>query len=363
MTGSLTLDTTLLGPLTIPDGAGREAELLELAARVTHYATRARGEGTRRAYRSAWQGFVRWCHALGREPLAGDAETIAMYLVRRADDGRAVSSMRVDLAAIRTAHLLAGIPLDLRQPRLAMVMQGVTRSHGLRPRRKAAPAVPDLLRAMLAAPGMDPKAAPPARAALVIRDRAMLLLGFGAALRRSELTGLAVGDIAFIPGRGVTVLVRRSKTDQQGRGQEIAVWANTADPDFCPVEALRAWLALRQAPQAGAALFCAITKGGRLTGVGLSDKAVARLVKQAAAGAGLDATAFSGHSLRAGLMTAAAEAGAELADLMRQSRHRSADVALGYLRPADLWRNNVTARVFAPPAVGGQAKGGGIGSR
>ena len=347
MNAPFTLDTTLLGPLTIPAGAGREAELLELATRVTHYATRARGEGTRRAYRSAWQGFARWCQSLGREPLAGDVDTIAMYLVRRADDGRAVSSLRVDLAAIRTAHLLAGIPLDLRQPRLAMVMQGVTRSHGLRPRRKAAPAVPDLLRAMLAAPGMD------AKSALVIRNRAMLLVGFGAALRRSELVGLTLGDVAFVPGRGVTVLVRRSKTDQQGRGQDIAVWANAADPAFCPVEALRAWLALRLSAEGvacdpAAPLFCAIAKGGRLTGQALSDKAVVRLVKQAAAGAGLDAAGFSGHSLRAGLMTAAAEAGAELADLMRQSRHRSADVALGYLRPADLWRNNVTARVFGP---------------
>lgn len=92
----LTLETSLLGPLTIPGGSPRETELLALAERVTHYATRARGEGTRRAYRSAWQGFVRWCHAIGREPLAGNVDTIAMYLVSRGDAGRAVSSLRVE---------------------------------------------------------------------------------------------------------------------------------------------------------------------------------------------------------------------------------------------------------------------------
>ena len=89
-----------------------------------------------------------------------------------------------------------------------------------------------------------------------------------------------------------------------------------------------------------------MTKAGKLTGTPLSDKAVARLVKQAALDAGLDPERYSGHSLRAGLATAAGDAGAGLAELMRQTRHKSTEVALGYLRPADLWRNNVTEAVF-----------------
>ncbi len=93
-------------------------------------------------------------------------------------------------------------------------------------------------------------------------------------------------------------------------------------------------------------LFCGLTKTGRLTGVPLSDKAVVRLVKAAAAAAGLDPERYSGHSLRAGLATAAGDEGAGLAELMRQTRHKSTEVALGYLRPADLWRNNVTERIF-----------------
>jgi hypothetical protein len=93
-------------------------------------------------------------------------------------------------------------------------------------------------------------------------------------------------------------------------------------------------------------VFCAVTKAGKVTGQALSDKAVARLVKQAARDAGLDPERYSGHSLRAGLATAAGDAGAGLAELMRQTRHKSTEVALGYLRPADLWRNNVTERIF-----------------
>jgi site-specific recombinase XerD len=354
----LTLETDLLGPLVVPDGGARAAELDHLARRAAVYATRARAEGTRRTYRSAWRHYTSWCHGLGREPLAGDPQTIAMYVVRRADEGLSVAGIRVALAAIRAAHRLAGIALDLRDPGLAMVVEGVTRATGTRPRRQAAPAVPDILRRMLAAvAAADPPRG--ARAAIIARDRAMLLLGFGAALRRSELVGLSLGDIAPVPGRGLSLLIRRGKTDPHGKGQLVAIWANPGEPDFCPAAALEDWLRHRhtatdlagrpsEAAPGERPLFCAITKAGRVTGAPLSDKAVVRLVKQAAAGAGLDPTRYAGHSLRAGLATAAGDAGAGLAELMRQTRHRSTEVALGYLRPADLWRNNVTETLFRP---------------
>jgi hypothetical protein len=185
----------------------------------------------------------------------------------------------------------------------------------------------------------------------------MLLVGFGAALRRSELVALTLGDVETVPGRGLKLLVRRSKTDQQGAGQDIAVWANPDQPGFCPLTALDAWLVHRRiaadldwtasvASRAERPLFCAVSKTGRVTGDTLSDKAVARLVKQAALDAGLDPERYSGHSLRAGLATAAGDQGAGLAELMRQTRHKSTEVALGYLRPADLWRNNVTEKMF-----------------
>jgi site-specific recombinase XerD len=348
--GPLTLQTTLFGPLTIPDSAGHAAEIEELSRRAAIYATRARGDGTRRAYRSAWRGYEAWCASLGREPLAADPDTVAMYVVRLADAGLAVSSIRVHLAAIRTAHLLAGRSIDLRHPRLAMVVEGVTRSKGVRPRRKASPAVPGVLRLMLA---QRPSATSP----LGARDRAMLLIGFGAALRRSEIVGLAIGDVEFVPEKGLLLTIGRSKTDQRGKGQRVAVWANRNEPGFCPVSAFEAWVRHRREAKdldwtATASmrderpLFCAVTKSGRVTGERLSDKAVVRLIKQAAADAGLDPERFSGHSLRRGLLTAGGENQAQLADLMRQSRHRSAETVLGYIEPADLWRNNVTETVF-----------------
>jgi integrase len=175
--------------------------------------------------------------------------------------------------------------------------------------------------------------------------------------RRSELVALTVADAEIVPGRGVRLLIRRSKTDQQGRGQEVAIWANPAEPAFCPLVALEKWLVFRRlgadfaggessVDPGGRPLFCAVTKGGKVTGQALSDKAVVRLVKEVAAAAGLDPSRFAGHSLRAGLATGAGDADVGLADVMRQTRHKSSQVALEYLRPADLWRNNATERLF-----------------
>ncbi|HEY8612318.1 MAG TPA: hypothetical protein VIL69_13630 [Roseomonas sp.] len=134
--GSLRLHTRLLGDLLVPGGAARAAELRKLSARAAVYATRARGEGTRRACRSAWSAYEAWCASLGREPLAGDPDTLAMYAVRCADRGLSVSSLRVHLAAIQAAHRLAGLALDLRHPRLIMVLEGIARAKGTRPRRR-----------------------------------------------------------------------------------------------------------------------------------------------------------------------------------------------------------------------------------
>jgi hypothetical protein len=261
-----------LAPDLAPD---LTADLTALAERAAGYAARASGPGTLAAYASAWRGYAAWCAGSGRDPLSGDPALVALYLTRRAEDGLAVSSLQVARAAIRRAHRLAGIPLDLADPRLAMVLEGITRSHGTRPRRRAAAAVPELLRRLLAAlPG--PAAPAAAAPALAARNRAMLLLGCGAALRRSELVALRLGDVTAVAERGLTVLVRRGKTDQHGAGKTLAVCANPAEPGFCPLVAVQRWLAIRQAasdrpppsPTSPAVaterpLFCGITASGR----------------------------------------------------------------------------------------------------
>jgi integrase len=344
------------------NGGALSTALQDLHERAAGYATRARGSGTLRTYRSAWRAYEGWCASLGRAPLSGDPRLLAMYAVHCADRGLGVSSLRVHLAAILAAHRLAGIALDASDPRLAMVVEGIVRSRGTRPRRQAAAAVPEMLRRMLAS-----RPAPPSP--LGLRDRALLLLGFAAALRRSELVALDLGDVTPIAGRGLRVLVRRSKTDQRGAGQEVTIRANHAEPALCPVVALQDWLAVRHqgADLAGlsqdvateAPLFVGMSKAGRLSPSRLSDRAVSRLVGQAARDAGIERPErFSGHSLRAGFATAAGDAGVDLARLMRQTRHKSADTALAYLRPAELWRNNPTQAVWDASAKDGSGTDG-----
>ena len=197
-----------------------------------------------------------------------------------------------------------------------------------------------------------------ARAAIVARDRAMLLLGFGAALRRSELVALTLGDVETVPGRGLKLLVRRSqdrparsgpghrRLGQPGRTRRLP--ARRAR-DLARASPHRRGSRLdrhRHACAPNARCSAPSPRPAGSPAQALSDKAVARLVKQAARDAGLDPERYSGHSLRAGLATAAGDQGAGLAELMRQTRHKSTEVALGYLRPADLWRNNVTEGVF-----------------
>lgn len=330
------VETGLFGRLIVPADPAQADAIRELAGQAAAWATRARGEGTLRAYRSAWKHYAAWCDRLGFAPLSGDAGIIGMYLVKAAERLK-VPTLRVHLAAIATAHRLAGVPVDLRHPRIALVLDGLARGQAGRTPRQAAPILLDALSRLLAVQPDGP---------LGRRNRAMLLIGYGAALRRSELVALTLGDVVRVSDRGLEVTVRRSKTDPHGHGQTVAIWA-ASSPALCALRALDAWLAVRAAGTADEPLFCGVLKNGRITGKGLSDKAVARLVKEAAVAAGLpEPERFSGHSLRAGLATTAAGEEAQLHDIMRQTRHQSADTARRYLRSRDRWRNNVTEKIF-----------------
>jgi integrase len=189
----------------------------------------------------------------------------------------------------------------------------------------------------------------------------MLLIGFGAGLRRAELVALTVGDITPLPDRGLTVLIRRAKSDQQGEGRLIAIHANRKEPDFCPAVAFDRWMAFRAAGpdwqpppdqsadswRADRPLFCGIGKAGTLKGKPMADLVVARLLKKAALQAGLDPARFSGHSLRRGLLTDAGDRQEQVRDVMRQSRHVKVETALGYMEESEIWRDNITEGVFA----------------
>jgi integrase len=290
------------------------------AAAARTFAELEKAASTRRSYRVAFRIFADWCHARGLVPVPASPDTVA------ATAGARASTIAHRAAAIRYAHRLAGHETPTSAETVRAVMRGIRRTIGTAPERKA-PATADVIREM--------RLCPPTLAGQ--RDRALLALGFAGAFRRSELVALSVADLVEMPD-GFRVLIRHSKTDQEGAGQEIAIPRGYR---LRPVEAVQTWLeaaAITEGP-----VFRAVLKGGRLQAAALTPHSVAAIVKMYAERAGLDPAAYAGHSLRAGFITSAAEAGASVLRIADQSRHQSLDTLRGYVRRADLFRDHAGA--------------------
>ena len=277
---------------------------------------------TRKAYETDFRLFKAWCDARGVRSLPAAPETVAAYVAAEASRSRP-STLGRRLAALRYAHKLAGLPLPTDSEAVKPTMRGIRRTCGSARVRKA-PAVAAKMLGMIAA-------APTNLAGM--RDHALLLLGFAGAFRRSELVALDLADIAETEA-GLRVIIRQSKTDQEGQGATIAI----ARGDFaCPVKALRAWL--DAAGITAGPLFRPINKADRVAQARLTDRSVANIVKAYAERAGFDASTFSGHSLRSGFLTSAAAKGASIFKMMDVSRHKSVDILRGYVRDAELFKD------------------------
>src|SRR3982751_5216357 len=174
-----------------------------------------------------------------------------------------------------------------------------------------------------------------------IRDRAIILLGFASAFRRSELVGLNVEDCTFSKD-GLTVRLSHSKTDQEGAGRKIGI-PYGSNPETCPVRVLHAWM--EEAGITSGPLFRSITRHGQVQPGSLSGVDVARIVKKLAQRAGLDASKYAGHSLRAGHATSAAIAGASERSIMVQTGHRSVQMRRRYIRDGSLFRENSAGKL------------------
>ena len=234
--------------------------------------------------------------------------------------------MRRRVAAIRYAHKLTGLDSPTDDERVKSTVRGIRRTLGTAKSKKA-PATAEYLLAMAANTGAGLKG---------LRDRALLLLGFAGAFRRSELVALDISDIEETPD-GMKVTIRRSKTDQEGLGQTIAIpFGKIA----CPIATLKEWIAVAGI-QSGA-IFRSVNRHGRV-GERLTDQSVSDIVKEHAARLRLDPKQFAGHSLRAGFLTSAASRGASIFKMMDVSRHRSVDTLRGYVRDAELFRDHAGA--------------------
>ncbi len=265
-------------------------ESLELAA---DFARASKSPATQAAYQSDWRIFE-----LRLGPLPASPESLCAFLADEASAGRRASTLGRRLAAVRYFHRAAGYETPTGDEKVKAVLAGIRRTIGAAPVRKRA-ATSDIVLSMVSGQGIDLRS---------LRNRALVLLGFAGAFRRSELVALDVEDIEETP-EGMLVTLRRSKTDQEGLGRRVAIPRGEI---ACPVAALRAWL--DAAGIAEGAIFRRIVnkRSQRVLDARLASRNVASVVKAGATKLGFDPATFGGHSLRAGFVTSAVKRGANL---------------------------------------------------
>lgn len=315
---------------------------------------------TKAVYARAIRAYDAWCDGRGHSSVPTDPGTLARFLAHEVERGKAPKSLGVVLAAIRAAHLAKGHSSPTDHELIRRVMGGAARRAALhhQDRRKqpikahdeldqlisiveselevVAESVPSELSHSASHHDKIERAvrAFEKKRLAALRDRAIILMGFAGALRRSEVVAIRVGHIRRV-GEGIILTVPRSKTDQEGRGRQVAIPFGTR---LCPIAALEAWRAAARIYNGP--IFRRITKGAVIGEEALSDGAVARIVKKRAIAAGLDPAPFSGHSLRAGFLTSAGRAGASIWKMMDQAGQKTVDVTRGYVRDVELFDNH-----------------------
>jgi len=274
---------------------------------------------TRRSYLSTLRLYERFCTENGLNP--HEVGSVIAYCEYLAAQGRKIATIERHVAAIRLRYRIA-------DERLRLYLRGLRRTLGSAQSKKA-----PLTAAHLSLIRWD-------SGRKGLRDKALILVGFFGALRRSELVGVNIEDVTFAP-EGAILTIRKSKTDQEGRGRAVAIpYAKRAD--FCPVRALQAYL--KALGRTEGALFVSLHKS-QYTQKRLSAYAVALIVKDYADRLGLDPRLFGGHSLRAGFATTAALMGATEDEIAFQTGHKNLSVLRGYIRRATLFERNAVSRI------------------
>ncbi|MDE1151043.1 MAG: tyrosine-type recombinase/integrase [Micavibrio sp.] len=292
-----------------------------LSASIEGYLRLSVAENTSRAYKADLEHFYAWGGSIPAVP-----ETIAAYLAAHAGL-LSVATLTRRLAAISKKHTVQGLPTPTSAELVKLTMRGIKRQHG-KPQKQAAPLCRDDLILVLNAIPDDLGGC---------RDKAVLLIGFCAALRRSELCVVKHEDIQFT-AEGLILTVPRSKTDQKGEGRKIGIPHGRGK--VCPIQTLQGWLT--RSGITGGCLFRAIDRG-RVADSHLSDRSICNIVKSRVGLVGLLPELYSGHSLRSGLATSAAQQGYSSWEIRRQTGHKSDGMLARYIREGSLFRNNAAA--------------------
>jgi len=290
---------------------------------------------TVRAYKSDFKDFGLFCAQNGFESLPSEPKIVSLYLTFLSTKDAKMSTLKRRLVSIGVIHKLKGFYLDTKHPAIIENIMGIKRRKGSI-RKSKKPILISYLKMLIDV--IDEKINEEIKK---LRDRTIILIGFSGGFRRNEIVSLDYDDLDFVP-EGVKIDIKRSKTDQFGEGS-IKALPYFDNLKYCPVVSLKKWISISKINSGS--LFRRFLKGSKLSQKRLTDQTVALLIKEYLQLAGIDSKNYSGHSLRSGFATSAAEAGAEERSIMAMTGHKSTEMVRRYIKEANLFKNNALNKI------------------
>ena len=295
----------------------------------------SKSNNTIRAYKSDFNDFGLFCAKNGFKSLPTDPKIVSLYLTHLSTKEVKMSTLKRRLVSIGVIHKLKGHYLDTKHPSIIENLMGIKRRKGSSQKGKKPLLINNLKALIKAINRLD------INPIIKFRDRTIVLIGFSGGFRRNEIVSLNYDDIEFVT-EGLKIILRRSKTDQYGEGS-LKGLPYFDNPEYCPVISLQNWIKISEINSGP--LFRRFSKGSKLTEKRLTDQTVALIIKKYLQLAGIESKNYSGHSLRSGFATSAAESGAEERTIMAMTGHKSTEMVRRYIKEANLFKNNALNKV------------------
>ena len=295
----------------------------------------SKANNTIRAYKSDFNDFSIFCNENGFNALPTNPKIVSLYLTNLSNNDVKMSTLKRRLVSIGVIHKLKGHYLDTKHPLIVENIMGIRRRKGSIQRGKKPLLINNLKKIINVIDEQN------IEKIKKIRDRSIILIGFSGGFRRNEIVSLDYEDLDFVQ-EGLKINLRRSKTDQFGEGS-LKGFPYFENSKYCPVVSIREWIEISKINSG--ALFRRFIKGSKLSENRLTDQTVALLIKEYLKLAGIENTNYSGHSLRSGFATSAAEAGVEERIIMNMTGHKSTEMVRRYIKEANLFKNNALNKI------------------
>ena len=295
----------------------------------------SKANNTVRAYKSDFNDFGIFCAQNGFKSLPSEPKIVSLYLTHLSTKDAKMSTLKRRLVSIGVIHKLKGHYLDTKHPAIIENIMGIKRRKGSIQKAKK-PILINSLKLIIDAIDQQNK-----QVIKKFRDRSIILIGFSGGFRRNEIVSLDSDDLDFVP-EGLKINIKRSKTDQFGEGFTKAL-PYFDSSQYCPVVSLKNWLDISKITSGP--VFRRFVKGSKLSENRLTDQTVALLIKEYLNLAGIDSKHYSGHSLRSGFATSAAESGVEERNIMAMTGHKSTEMVRRYIKEANLFKNNALNKI------------------